>query len=195
MHIAWVIRQTQLPAFGHRNNRALLWLFTWPWVDGGHVFHASVFHMCPETCWSFSPPMTWRLAGFDAFFRAMHLVGREEGEWAHVVVGGCKTSWGEAGGTANRDGPFSDNTVSLQNVFKLILSHFPLAPSIYPGFNPSSLALLSLHFSNPFSFHFLPKNHCSILPTSGIYAIFSWASLDFLFLTNTSIHIYTLFLT
>lgn len=39
---------------------------------------------------------------------------RVEGDdWAHVGVGGCKTSWGEVRGGPEWDSPYSDNTVSL----------------------------------------------------------------------------------
>lgn len=84
------------------------------------------------------------------------------------------SGWGqneprEARGRAVRDSPFSDNTVSLQNVSKLILSHFPLALSIFPSFNPPHFSSLS-HSYRPISlilplYPSSPRLCCSILPT------------------------------
>lgn len=89
------------------------------------------------------------------------------GNWAHVGVGGWKTSRGKWGGGDERDSPIQwQHCVSLQNVSKLILSHFPLAQSIFPSFNPPPLSLSYRPFSLilPLS----PSSQtlcCPILPT------------------------------
>lgn len=63
------------------------------------------------------------------------------GEWVHVGVGGCKTRYEES---QLRQPLYSQHCVSLQNVSKLILSHFPLALSIFPVSNPPfSLSLIA----------------------------------------------------
>lgn len=63
---------------------------------------------------------------------------------------GAKRAEGGERQSETRYTPFSDDRVSLQNVSNLILSHFLLAPSIFPSFNtppPFSYLPLSLILS------------------------------------------------
>lgn len=80
--------------------------------------------------WLFPMVHVWHLGG-GVLRRGGRTVGHTW-EW----VGAQRDEGGEGGregGRAERDGPFSDkHRVFLQTVSKLIFTHFPLAPSIFP---------------------------------------------------------------
>lgn len=80
----------------------------------------------PGWTWLFPMVHVWHLGG-GVLRRGGRTVGHT---WEWV---GAKRDEGGEEGRAERDGPFSDkHRVFLQTVSKLIFTHFPLAPSIFP---------------------------------------------------------------
>lgn len=85
-------------------------------LEQTEAMNASVLNMCPVTCWSLSPPIPWCLAGYNVCLWSMYgiewgeLRGGWKGDWAHVGVGGCKTS------RRKQEGELNETALSVTTV-------------------------------------------------------------------------------